>query len=150
MGIAVEEFRAAALAMFGPGWQTRMAKWLRVNPRTVRRWASGEVDVPGYVLNLMHIPFEGLGAESIPEWLFGIAHGTGDREWVIHTRAPRFVAEIADTDDLVEGFSYEIAEGDQFCRFLWLDPEPPRPALDVLLDNADIERQALYQDVERD
>jgi hypothetical protein len=150
MNIPIEEFRAAALAMFGPGWQTRMAKWLRVNPRTVRRWASGEVVVPGYVLNLMHIPFGGVGPESIPEWLFGTALGTGEREWVIHARPPRFIAEIADADDLVGGFSYEIAQGDQFCRFLWLDPEPPRPVLHVLLDNADTERQALYRDLERD
>jgi hypothetical protein len=34
-------------ALFGRGWQTKLAKRLEVNPSTVRRWVSGAVAVPG-------------------------------------------------------------------------------------------------------
>lgn len=44
-----EEFNAAAAELMGRGWQTRLANALGVNPRTVRRWASGEIPVPPWV-----------------------------------------------------------------------------------------------------
>ncbi len=33
-------------ALFGGYWQTQLADALGVNPRTVRRWVSGELPIP--------------------------------------------------------------------------------------------------------
>jgi len=46
-----DEFRAA-LAGFGLS-QTRCAALMRTDPRTVRRWAAGDVPVPGPVIVLL-------------------------------------------------------------------------------------------------
>ena len=43
-----DALRAAGEALYGRwGWQTRMAKALRVDASTVRRWLSGASAVPG-------------------------------------------------------------------------------------------------------
>lgn len=41
-----DELEKAGRKLFGEHWQTRMADTLEVNPRTVRRWASGESRIP--------------------------------------------------------------------------------------------------------
>lgn len=43
-----EELRASGEALYGRwGWQTRLAKVLRVDGSTVRRWLSGASAIPG-------------------------------------------------------------------------------------------------------
>nr|WP_088258638.1 adhesin [Fimbriiglobus ruber] len=37
-----EELRKAGETLFGQKWQTALARVLPVNPRTVRRWLSGD------------------------------------------------------------------------------------------------------------
>lgn len=44
-----EDFCATAAKLMGRGWQTRLANALGVNPRTVNRWANGEISVPPWV-----------------------------------------------------------------------------------------------------
>ncbi len=34
------------VALFGEAWQSEMARTLNVNPRTVRRWANGDIETP--------------------------------------------------------------------------------------------------------
>lgn len=41
-----ETFIKTGVALLGPLWQTSLAKALKVNDRTVRRWISGEHPVP--------------------------------------------------------------------------------------------------------
>ena len=36
----------AGAALYGPRWQSEMARDLGINPRTVRRWASGKSAFP--------------------------------------------------------------------------------------------------------
>jgi len=36
--------------VFGMGWQTKLAHHIDANPRTVRRWVSGDIPVPKVVL----------------------------------------------------------------------------------------------------
>jgi len=43
---AAEEIRAIGQLMFGPRWVTDLADALGENPRQVRRWMSGEAEVP--------------------------------------------------------------------------------------------------------
>ena len=41
-------------ALFGPRWQSELARELGVNDRTVRRWASGETPCPETVTPKLH------------------------------------------------------------------------------------------------
>jgi len=55
--MTVAELRAIGPEVFGYGWQTAIARALGVDPRTVRRWVSGGVPIPGsaaVALRLMH------------------------------------------------------------------------------------------------
>lgn len=42
-----DELRQAGRELFGERWQTVMARHLRVDPSTVRRWLAGKVEIPG-------------------------------------------------------------------------------------------------------
>jgi DNA-binding transcriptional regulator YdaS (Cro superfamily) len=44
--VTSDELRQAGRKLFGDRWQTAMARRLRVDPSTVRRWVSGKVRVP--------------------------------------------------------------------------------------------------------
>jgi plasmid maintenance system antidote protein VapI len=39
------ELRAIGEDRYGPRWQTKLARWLKVNPRTVRRWLAGKTPI---------------------------------------------------------------------------------------------------------
>lgn len=41
--------REAGEALYGPRWQTEIARALNVNDRTVRRWIAGDDEVPSGV-----------------------------------------------------------------------------------------------------
>ena len=43
------DLRTAGEELYGRFWQTKLAKELKVDPSTVRRWNSGAVAVPGPV-----------------------------------------------------------------------------------------------------
>ncbi len=55
------ELRTLCETIYGKGWQTKLARSLHrgdgktVNPRTVRRWVSGEVAVPAGVAALLRM-----------------------------------------------------------------------------------------------
>jgi hypothetical protein len=42
----IELLEETAAALFGPLWQSELARALDVAPRTVRRWAAGDTPVP--------------------------------------------------------------------------------------------------------
>lgn len=56
-----EELREIGERLFGSRWQTKLARSLEngdgthVNPRTVRRWLSGESHIPAGVALLLHL-----------------------------------------------------------------------------------------------
>lgn len=41
--------RDAGEALYGPLWQTNMARALNISDRTVRRWVAGDEDLPAGV-----------------------------------------------------------------------------------------------------
>lgn len=46
----------AGEALYGPRWQSELARELQVSDRTVRRWAAGATDVPsGVYLDLLRL-----------------------------------------------------------------------------------------------
>ena len=63
---------------------------------------------------------------NLPIWIFGEDH-TGDRQFLIHTGHPRFIAEV-----------FDILGGDQEIKvILWLDqPEPDVQTLARLMREA--------------
>lgn len=51
--------RDAGEALYGPRWQTDLARALGVSDRTVRRWASGVEDAPrGVYVDLLRLTQE--------------------------------------------------------------------------------------------
>jgi len=43
--VIADELRSIGEAAFGPRWQSKLARFLPANPRTVRRWLSGERNI---------------------------------------------------------------------------------------------------------
>ena len=44
-----DELEARASAIYGREWQTALARRVRVDARTVRRWKAGDREIPGWV-----------------------------------------------------------------------------------------------------
>lgn len=44
-------FSELGAAIYGPQWQSPLARALGINVRTVQRWAAGESDPPATVMN---------------------------------------------------------------------------------------------------
>lgn len=60
---------------------------------------------------------------EFPEWL--IADDLDRKRWfVLHTKEPRFIAEIADGESFNPPFEYELDSGEYLCNFLWFDLPP--------------------------
>lgn len=116
------EFRARGLARYGNGWQSKLARDLDVNPRTVRRWAAGDVSVP---LNVqMHLGGNPPIARDYPdEWLVA-SDPNEEREYVIHLAPPRFVGLIDDPDTPGDGVVLALRD-EAVSSITWIDPPPP-------------------------
>lgn len=52
--MAPSELEKRASALFGPRWQTELARHTGVDARTVRRWKAGTTDVPTWLNALLH------------------------------------------------------------------------------------------------
>lgn len=90
----VEEFRDLGQRAFGWGWQSRLARLLGINSRTVRKWASGDTPVPSWVEAALSGAY---GAQvEMPEWL---AADDGDvpdcHHYILHLRPPRFLCRVS-------------------------------------------------------
>ena len=44
-----EQLTERASALYGPEWQSPLARRIRVDARTVRRWKAGERDIPDWL-----------------------------------------------------------------------------------------------------
>ncbi|MDE0174217.1 MAG: hypothetical protein OYH76_01670 [Defluviicoccus sp.] len=151
------ELSAICLSLWGEHWQAELARFLDVNPRSVRRWASGDVTVPDSIaeelkqqLNI-NLP----RPEIVPrdEWIFQIAEGR--RSYIVHTLTPRFIARLVECDqddvplpsegkvDILSGVTFQ-ADGLLLCEISWIDPPSPDNELPDLLRQA---IDALHDDV---
>lgn len=43
------ELERRAVALFGSDWQSALARRIRVDPRTVRRWKAGDREIPEWL-----------------------------------------------------------------------------------------------------
>ncbi len=59
------------------------------------------------------------------EWIIGESID-GHRQWIIHARKPRFIAEIFDDEDTprLSPFEYQLDSGQWLSNFLWQDQPP--------------------------
>lgn len=50
----------------------------------------------------------------------------GERQWIVHTTGPRFIAEIVDDDEDVFNppFEYQMRSSQWLCNFTWYDAPP--------------------------
>jgi hypothetical protein len=139
------EFTAAAIAAVGTAieWQSKIAKNLGVNERTIRRWLSGEKPIPDWVDEKLKsvVNFDKNPFFSFDEWIVGEAAAARDgkrRRYILHAHFPRFLARIVyygadnapDPQDCPVsdgGTSYQIAvydDGDyeRFEEIVFYDP----------------------------
>ena len=135
------EFRALGIAWHGQGrgWQAALSREMKINPRTIRRWANGEVKIPARVQeNLTHILlasdlYEGALCD---EWVIGYAPQDDAnivREYILHIRAPRFIGRIVEVDvdgapvesegeaNILSGLTCEISDYFVLCEIRWMD-----------------------------
>ena len=145
--MTLPEFRAVALALYGHEWQSPLARALGVTPRTVRRWASGESPLPGWLEEKL----TGLaGARDTgplirDEWIIG--EGRDGRRYIVHQAAPRFTARIVPVGeggeiepdeaaaDLLSGIAYSNDDV-VLAEFQWRDAPLPGHALVTLMEAA--------------
>lgn len=149
--MTAEDLRALILAA---GLTTgEMARRLGMNPRHLRRMASGEQPISPSLAAEIHALF-GAGEEPSPyyprdRWIVGEGPPPERREYVIHTAVPRFIARVVAVDeftgqpepdeepaDLTSGIVYGCGEA-RLCEIQWIDPAPSDPmALTYLIDEA--------------
>ncbi len=143
------ELAAMCLAIWGHNWQGPLARALKVNDRTVRRWASGDVPIPDSVeSDIRRI----LGADERvethwprDEWI--VQREEGRRMYVVHTITPRFIARAVECDedgssvpeegeaDVLTGVVY--ASGDLvLCEVAWIDAPPGLNEIRQIMDQA--------------
>lgn len=62
------QLAAAGQRLYGKRWQTPLARHLGVNPRTVRRWAAGTIEVPHDAAEEINSLLVAGGHQRIGEW----------------------------------------------------------------------------------
>ncbi len=154
-----EELERYCVALIGRawGWQSEIAHRLGVTDRTVRRWASGETQLPARVqaeLEDLARSASGsrMGFACRDEWIVGDGPRTASRarrEYIVHTRPPRFIARVVALDELTDGpepdedpvdtetgVAYQALPETLICEIEWLDPVPRGPELARLMEAA--------------
>ncbi len=98
--MTADEFRDTAIALLrsAVGWEAAIARQLRVQPRTVRRWLAGGF-IPDWVETKLADLIGKTDPDAAPrdEWIVGDAPSR--REYVYHARPPRFLARVVMVDD---------------------------------------------------
>lgn len=125
-------------ALYGPRWQSALARLLGVDDRTVRRWLAADRAIPEGAAEVLE------RLAKADEWINGEGAASG-AEYIVHTRWPRFVARVVVEDeglpgdagaDTIGGLTYS-GEGGLLCEIVWHDPPPEGRALRELLRRAD-------------
>jgi len=136
------ELQRAGESLFGPQWQTPLARSLGMRDAAeVRKWMSGKRPIPDHTSRRIHLLL------SHDEWIIGDG-ATNSDEYIVHTRHPRFVARVvseqaADNADTLSGITYACADGDAtLCEFIWSDKPPTDDDLLRLLQKADAALEA--------
>ena len=112
--------------VFGHGWQSKLARYAGVNPRTVRRWITGEITLPDWMEPLLDRL-----APSLPD-RFIIGVGASGNEYIVHTHFPRFICQIG-RESWISGITYKTKDGKLLHSFVWLDKCPESTSTETVL-----------------
>ncbi len=137
--MTIDELRAIGLAAYGVNWQSPLARAIGISPRHMRRLIAGESPITeGIAADIRRA----LGATAVDpdwprdKWIIGDAPAEADtkarREYLVHTRRPRFVARVVMVDDdgepepadVITGVVY-ASEDYVLSEIVWIDPPPP-------------------------
>jgi hypothetical protein len=131
--MTVEEFRAVGIALFGYGWQSKLARELGIADRTVRKWVSGETPLPEW----LETALGGINRKSadVPEWLTADNGQDPPTDYIVHLRPPRFICRVADDFALMEGTSFG-SDNATYGELVWLDLPQPEAELRRWLEAA--------------
>lgn len=145
------ELRAVGLALRLNN--SELARRLGLTPRTMRRMLSAESPITDRTIKAVRALMDGpvVQASDWPrdEWIVGEGSPPDRREYVIHTRSPRFMARVVAIDtisghaepdedpaDIIGGTVYDADES-TICEVAWIDPAPSDPvAMLALLERA--------------
>ena len=125
-----EEFIQNSIALIGTtiGWQSAIARRLGVNNRTIRKIVKGDLKISdGLAKDLLDLLGENAPQIIHAEWILG--QGDDNREYLIHTRHPRFQCLVLDLNDPEYEFDHDAGVQYTFnnsvlCGFLWHDRKP--------------------------
>lgn len=120
-----DRLREIGQRLHGERWQTALARDLGVRDHRVRQWLKGQPVPAGIWADLARLETE---RRSWPrdEWLIA-GDAEGLREYIVHTRAPRFIARLATDEedaDRITDNTYACRGGEVLCEIVWLDPMP--------------------------
>lgn len=133
--MTLAELRKMVLPRFGPLWQSPLARAIGAPSRTVRRLAAGQRITERMEARIRGAVGEAQSTLPRDEWMIG--HAKRHR-YLVHTRAPRFIALIA-TNQLGPGDLIGIINRGPawtLCEIVWIDAPPPAPALAKLFTQA--------------
>ncbi len=121
-----QRLREVGQRLHGERWQTALSRDLGVSDRRVRQWLEGQRVPEGIWADLERIEVERRGWPR-DEWLIA-GDAEGQREYIVHARAPRFVARVVSDDnddaDTTTGITYNCRGGETLCEIVWHDPIP--------------------------
>jgi hypothetical protein len=123
------ELADVAGSIFGSHWQTALAKHLKINPRTVRRWAAGDFPIPDQIAAELRVLATQGSIPDQDEWIIGQCP-EGVREYLVHLTVPRFIARIMINEDEDSGgmadarHAHATAGGETIVITQWIDPPP--------------------------
>lgn len=148
-----DQLRAIGAARYGADWQSPLARAIGMSVRHMQRLAAGTHPITAGIERDI---LTALGGTAIadPDWprdAWIVGDGRDDlghvREYVVHSRRPRFVARVVALDDTGEPTPSEqpadistgiVYEGDGYVlvEVVWLDPTPPLADVHRLLEAA--------------
>lgn len=153
-----EDFSILAMALHGTtsGWASATAVKLGVNKKTLMGWVTdgAPLSVRDELRRMSGVDDESKIAFPRDEWIVGDSESDPDqadgmsREYIIHTRSPRFIARIVATvdeghpipseepADILSGVVYAADDGDLFCEIQWIDARPQGDKLVALFQEA--------------
>lgn len=131
---------------------SEFARRIPVNYRTLTRMLAGEAPImprtEAAIRAMLGVTDAATPDWPRDEWIMGEGPPPRRREYVIHTRRPRFIARVVAIDLLQDvpepneepvdfgGVNYDAGDS-RLCEIAWIDPAPADPtALRSLIDRA--------------
>lgn len=127
-----DRFIRAGEVLFGPRWQTAMARTLGIDDSTVRKMLSGKRPIRDETVARAEL----LARRA--KWVLG--YGEDRDKYLHHTIPPRFTARVfqegRDPTPNISGVTMDLGDGLELADFIWSDPVPDTQGLTALMIEA--------------